>query len=155
MRELGGTADDFFKRNDPTFAEKSLERDNVRIVEELYRSIEQGDVAAFQNLLTNDIQLEIIGPKHIPFTGVACGQQPVVDFVVHNFGLLEEQNARLLEVIAQGHSVVVFGCETGKFRGCPEQYQLSWVQRFNIRGKQVEAIKQVFDTAALHGFGTD
>ena len=93
--------------------------------------------------------MTIVGPEKIPFTGTAKGKESVVKFAIDNFSQLQEQNAQIDEVVAQGNTVVVFGHETGRFKNNQRSYAIEWVQRFRIADGKIDDIKQIFDTAAL------
>ena len=148
MRELQGTTHDHFQMNDDQWQSKTTEIANVGIVEAMYRGIEKGDLDAFKAQLSSDIELEIVGPPQVPFTGRAVGIEPVIEFVMTNFSILSEQNAKITEVVAQGDVVVAFGQETGKFK-TGQDYEIQWVQRFSVADKRIVSIKQIFDTAKL------
>lgn len=149
MRELKGTTLDHFRLDDDLWESKATEIENVGVVESLYRAIEQNDVTAFTATLDESVRLDIVGPDRIPFTGSASGRDSVVEFAIRNFSQLEEQNAQINELIAQGNTVVVFGQETGKFKDGDSSYEIEWVQRFRIENGKVASIRQIFDTASL------
>ncbi|MEL7499480.1 MAG: nuclear transport factor 2 family protein [Planctomycetota bacterium] len=148
MRELSGTTQEFFRKDDDRWESKTEELENAKVVESLYRAIERSDVAAFKNTLDESVQLDIVGPNEIPFSGSASGREAVVEFAIQNFSQLQEQNAQIVEVVAQGNFVVVFGQETGKFKqsgsGPSDPYEIEWIQRFKISNGHVMSIKQIF-----------
>ena len=151
MRELRGTTHDKFCLDDETWESKQAEKENVGVIEALYRAIETGDVDSFKKQLDDSVQLDIVGPDSVPFTGSANGISSVVEFAIDNFSQLEEQHAQINEVIAQGNSVVVIGQETGKFKEGNAAYRIEWVQRFRVENQKIVSIRQIFDTASMPG----
>src|SRR5690242_5909174 len=91
-----------FRAGDPRVDAKEDEGENVRRIQELYRAIGRGDYGTFRSALTEDVELEILGPPQNPFVGVWRGRDQVAEAVTRNFGLLDAQQPEVEGVVAQG-----------------------------------------------------
>ncbi len=140
-----------FQRGDDTVGEKLAERQNVERVQAIYAAIGNGDIEAFKDSLADDVEFEIVGPEDVPFSGRANGKEQSIELVRGNFALLEKQEPVVVDVVAQGDSVVVNGCERGRLRGAQSDYAMEWVQRFRFQAGQVTSFRQVFAVAATKG----
>jgi uncharacterized protein len=138
-----------FARDDGNATSKVCEADNVRRLQDHYRAIARGDFGPVIAGMADDIDYEMIGPPDIPLVGRWRGRQQVAEAVRQNFGMLEEQQAELLDVVAQGDMVVLFAREQGRFRATGKPYDFHWVQLFTFRDGKVARFRGVFDSAAL------
>lgn len=118
-----------FRDGDPEHAAKWAERDNVRLLQEQYRAIGQGDMAAFAGLLAEDVEFEVLGPAEVPFRGRWQGRQAVAEAVWRNFAMLEDQRLEVCSVGAQGDTVVVVLRERGRVRATGRDYAGAVTQR--------------------------
>ncbi|MEM8669423.1 MAG: nuclear transport factor 2 family protein [Planctomycetota bacterium] len=133
-----------FEKGDETVNVKLAERHHMELVQAIYRAIAAGDIDAFRDALSNEIEFEIIGPADIPFAGRAKGPGDVVLLVTGNFDQIESQHPEVLDVVAQGDTVVVNGREHGRLRGAESDYEIDWVQRFRFRNEELVFFKQVY-----------
>ncbi len=136
-----------FEADDPQAAQKPEERGNVERVLAVYGHIATGNWQAFGDALTEDVTLEILAPPDIPFAGSWRGREHVVAAVRHNFSLIEDQEPRVLAVVAQGAMVVVFGQERGRIRETDQSYEVQWVQQFTFTGELLSRMWQVLQHA--------
>ena len=65
-----------FLDGDPAAHLKETEAGNVGLVRDAYAALARGDAAAFAGLLTDDAELEIVGPPDLPFAGQWKGRWP-------------------------------------------------------------------------------
>jgi ketosteroid isomerase-like protein len=132
-----------FRAGDPAADAKADEEANVRRVQELYRAIGRGDLAAFGSQLADEVELEIVGPAAIPFNGRWAGRDAVVAAVRDNFGKIEWQRPDLHTVAAQGDTVVAAARERGRVRGAARDYDMHWVQVYTFRDGRIVRMRQI------------
>src|SRR5215204_2351016 len=96
-----------FRADDDDAESKLREAENIRLLQEQYRAIARSDFPAFVNHLSEDIELEILGPVELPFVGHWHGRAPVVEALIRNFSFFENQRPQLESVVAQGDSIVI------------------------------------------------
>jgi uncharacterized protein len=138
-----------FGEDDDNAALKLVESINVGRVQEQYRAIARGDFAAFLDTLADDVEMEFVGPSHVPFAGRWRGRDQAGEAVRNNFAQVEDQQPEIQSVVAQGDIVVVVAFERGRFRQTGRQYQLHWVQIFTFRDGKVARFRQICDSAAM------
>lgn len=138
-----------FAEGDVNATQKQAEMENVRRVQEVYRAIASGNYVAFMDFLSEDIELEIVGPPVIPIVGHWRGKQEVGEAVQQNFALLEDQKPEIQTVVAQGDTVILVGRETGRFRPTGLPYTVHWVQIFTLRNGKAIRFRELFDSAAM------
>jgi ketosteroid isomerase-like protein len=138
-----------FHDGDPEAARKATEADNVRRLQAVYHAIAHGDFAAVTASMTDDTELELVGPPEIPLVGRWQGREQVSEAVGRNFALLEEQQVELLSVVAQGDTVAFVAHERGRYRATGKPYAMHWVALFTFRNGQVARCRIIFDSASL------
>src|SRR5262249_33708324 len=114
--------DHAFHEGDPHATHKTIERDNVRFLQEQYRALARGDAAAFGASLSDDVELNIFGGPDLPFAGSWKGRDEVLQAIARNFGMLEDQRPEVESVVAQGETVGVFGGVGGGFTATGRGY---------------------------------
>src|SRR3954447_16933339 len=135
--------DHAFQEGDPRATEKTTEKDNVKLLQEQYRAVVRGDVAAFAAALADDIELDIFGGPDLPFAGSWKGREEVLKAVARNFSLLEDQRPEVESVVAQGDTVVVFARERGRFKATGREYEIRWAQWFTFRDGLVSRVREL------------
>jgi ketosteroid isomerase-like protein len=134
---------DAFLTGDDAPALKSAEAGNVRRLQDLYRALAQGDFSPLIAALAEDSELHLHGPANVPINGSWRGHAEVVAAVRRNFGMLAEQQAEILSVVAQGDTVVLFAEERGKVRATGLPYHVRWVQLFTFRDNKLVRVQGV------------
>ena len=138
-----------FERGDNAVEIKATERGNLQRVQSLYQAIVRGDLDAFRGLLGEAVEFEIIGPEQVPFAGSARGPGEATEFVRSNFAKIESQHPEVLDVVAQGDTVIVNGRERGRLVGADEDYAIEWVQRFRFDADLIVQFRQLYSTIQL------
>ncbi len=138
-----------FEEGDPLVGHKERERNNVRIVQRMYEAIARGDFDAALNEMTEDIEMEILGPPGAPMVCACRGRSAVRDALIHNFSLVDDQRPEILTVTAQGDTVVIVAQETGLFKPTGKRYNLHLVQIFTFRGDKTVHFREIADVATL------
>jgi ketosteroid isomerase-like protein len=134
---------DAFLEGDAAPAGKVVEADNVRRLQDLYRGLAQGDFAPSLAAMADEIEMELHCPTSVPISGSWRGQAAVFAAMQRNFGILAEQQAEILSVVAQGESVVLFAQEQGKVRATNAPYHIRWVQLFTFRNNRIVSMRGV------------
>ncbi len=140
---------DAFREGDENATGKTLEAENVRIIEEVLRAIARKDFDALRDLLADDVSFEIVGSGGGPMAARADGRERVIEAARGNFAQIEDQRPEILSVVAQGDTVVVVGRERGRFRPTGREYDLYWMHQYGLRGGKVARITELLDSAAL------
>ncbi|MFZ2620658.1 MAG: nuclear transport factor 2 family protein [Alphaproteobacteria bacterium] len=120
------------------------------IVENFYACIHSGDLAGVLNLLSADIEWELVGPKSIPYFDTYSGKEGVENFFLRLFNAEEIQDFAPLEIIVENSVVVVFGHETCKSKSSGRVFSAEWVHRFEIRDGVIAKWKEIIDTARVN-----
>lgn len=134
-----------FRTNDPLISTRNLERDNVTTLEIMYKALSAGNHAALGDLMTEDVELEIIGPAVVPFTGKWRGVPQVLDAIQQNFTHVRNQRPEIVNLNAQGNSIVVIAREQGEATRTGKQYDIHWVQIFTFRDGKLSRLHEVAD----------
>jgi ketosteroid isomerase-like protein len=121
----------------------------VRVVEQVYAAIGQGDYTLATSYMTEDVEMEIIGPVEVPLVGSWRGRAQAETAIRNNFGRLEEQHPEILSVAAYHDSVLVMGRERGRVRQTGREYQVHWVQWFTFRDGLVCRFLETFDSQTI------
>ena len=124
-----------FREGDENAAGKTVEAENVRVIEEVFRAIARKDLDALGGLLAEDVTFETVGPGGGPMAARAEGRGRVVEAARGNFAQVEEQRPEILSVVAQGDTVAVLGRERGRFRLTGREYELHRVHHYRPRGR--------------------
>jgi ketosteroid isomerase-like protein len=111
--------------------------------QEQYRALARGDFQPAIALMAEAVELELHTPADLPISGGWRGVAEVAAAMQRNFGSLAEQQAELLEVVAQGDTVVLFAEERGKIRATGASYHIRWVQMFTFRDDRIVRIRGV------------
>jgi uncharacterized protein len=121
-----------FLKGDADAASKQTEVAHLRLLQEMFQAIGQGDWQAFADMLHDDVELQIDCVPSLPMRGKWRGRAQVGEAVKRNFAMLEQQRPELEAVVAQGDTVVVLGRERGNMRGAGT-YTVRWMQMHTFR----------------------
>jgi ketosteroid isomerase-like protein len=132
-----------FLAGDEHHAAKLTESSNVQRLQEQYRAIARGDFGTLLDILAEDMEMELLGPADLPINGRWHGIAEVAAAVQRNFSVLDEQQAEILSVVAQGDTVVIHGQEHGKVRTTGKSYNVNWVQLFTFRRNKIIRMRSV------------
>lgn len=138
-----------FLEGDPEVPSKRTEEANVRRLQAQYLSLAKGDYATLIGQMTDDVDMEIIGPASAPFVGHWQGREQVAEALRRNSAQAAEQQPEVISVTAQGDTVVVVSRERGRFKATGKPYDVHWVQIFTYAGGRLCQFKQVFDSGSL------
>jgi ketosteroid isomerase-like protein len=138
-----------FEAGDPCADRKQLEADNVARLQALLAAVARGDWDEFAAGLTDDAELEILGPESVPFVALRRGRDEVVAATRANFAHLGEQRPEVVSLVAQGENVTLVLRECGEVRSTGKPYETYATQMFTFRGGKVARFVETFDSAPL------
>lgn len=151
VRSFVGSLGEALAANDGAVAEKQVEQSNVERLRSLYVSLlDQTDLT---HLFSDDVELEIAGPRSLPMAGRWRGRADVLSAAARNFGMLEDQRPEVLSLVAQGDDVAVVAREKGRLKGTGREYEIRWLQLFTFRDGRIARVLQFCDdpTALTEG----
>jgi uncharacterized protein len=140
---------DLYRAGDPSATDDSPGTQMVRVVQQVYLQIALQDYAAAVALMTDDFEMEIIGPPEIPLVGCWRGRTEVQEALRRNFSLLVDQRPVLIGVATHRDAVVVMGRETGRVVATQRPYSVHWVQWFTLRDGRLCRFLEIFDSDEL------
>ena len=123
----------------------SREAANLRRITDLYTQIAGEDWDALEGALTDDVEMEIVGPPGSPWQGIVRGPEAVVRQIRDNFSMVEEQTPQIVSIGTDGDTVTVAGREEGIVRATGERYGMNWVQQFTFRDDRIARFHEVLD----------
>lgn len=138
-----------FHRADPQVETKTVEAANVVRVRDLYAALADGDFDALSAVLHPNVELEVHGSKISVFVGRWQGRTAVIEIVRKHRDQVEEQIAEVVEVVAQGDSVVVVGRARGRHRWTGQRYDVCWVHVFSLQNGLVTRCRQISDSLSF------
>jgi uncharacterized protein len=138
-----------FAEDDAESAAKAAEAANVSRVQESYRALARGDLAAFLEMLAEDVEMEFVGSPRGLFAGRWRGREEAARALGDNFAQVEEQRPEVHTVVAQGDVVVVVAHEHGRFRRTGLPYETHWVQIFTFRDGKVVRFREIYDSTTM------
>lgn len=136
-----------FRDGDPKSQAKDNEARNVRALIEQYQAIARGDFTAAIGTWHDEIEFEMIGPSGSFMSGCSRGKNEVAAAVARNFAALEDQEAEVVSLVAQGDSIALFAREKGKVRATGKSYECHWVQIYTFAGDKVKKLRSLIDPA--------
>jgi ketosteroid isomerase-like protein len=101
------------------------DRTNADVVQRGYEAFGRGDIPAFLELLTDDVEWIQQGPPVIPFAGTRHGHEGVMEYFSLLGETLEFEQFEPREFVAQGDTVVVVGFERSVSVGRAGAYNVS------------------------------
>ena len=124
------------------------EEDNTRVVRENYAAVGSRDIVALLNLLTEDVDWNMAGPRTIPYAGARRGREQVAEFFALLWQMLEFQQFEPREFIAQGNTVVVLGYERSLVKPTNRIFEQDWAHVYTVRDGRIAKCQIYEDTAA-------
>ena len=110
-------------------------------VESQIAAIARGDLDAALANAAPDVQLDIFAPREFQWIAHARGVADFRHALAVNFGSLVEQSPQILDVVADGDTVVLMGRETGRIRATGERYDVEFVERFTFDDGRLVSVR--------------
>lgn len=121
---------------------------NVDVVQRTYEAVGRGDIPAFLDLLTDDVEWTLQGPSVIPFAGTRRGREGVAEFFSLVGETLEFEQFEPREFVAQGDTVVVLGFERNLIKPTGRTFEQEWAHVYTLRDGKIAKVRCFEDTAA-------
>jgi len=118
-------------------------RDDLRTVADQIEAIGRGDLEAALGNAAPDVELETFAPPEFKWVSYARGVDDLRAALAQNFGSLQNQSRVILNVVAQGDTLVLMGRETGRIRGTGEPYDIEFVEKFLFENGRLTALRIV------------
>lgn len=134
-----------FQQSDPFSDSRPLERANLTTLVRIYGILAAGQYDALAEEMTEDVEMEIIGPAVIPFIGRWKGRADVCAATRRNFSFVKNQRPKIVNLTAQGNSIVVVAQEQGESVQTGTPYDIHWVQIFTFENAKMKKIHEVAD----------
>jgi ketosteroid isomerase-like protein len=123
---------------------------NLEFVQHMYEVADRGELQAFLDALTEDVQWAFPGPSaRAPFFGEFHGRDEMLQALRPFLELVETRQLRPRQFIASGETVVVLEHEEIKVRRTGRTCELECVHILTLRDGRVATIKQIGDTGTL------
>lgn len=140
---------DLYRAADPQATDNSPGTQMVRTVQQVYLGIALQDYHGCVQLMTEDFEMEILGPPEIPFSGCWRGRDEAQQAIARNFAQLEDQRPELIGVTVHRDAVLVMGWETGRVVATKKSYSVHWVQWFTFRGPLICRFLEIYDSGEI------
>lgn len=140
---------DLYRAADRQATDDSLGTQMVRVVQQVYLAIAMQDYATCMQSMTEDFEMEILGPPEIPFSGCWRGRAEAQQAIARNFAQLEDQLPQLIGVTVHRDAVLVMGRETGRVVATKKPYSVHWVQWFTFRGPLICRFLEIYDSGEI------
>ena len=113
----------------------------IRSIEEQLAAIARGDFAAAVANALDDVHFEIFAPPEFGFVRQARGREQLLRAIQTNFAAVENQQPEIINVVAQGETIVLIGRERGTHRESGAAYAVEFVHRFTFRGGRLASLR--------------
>lgn len=125
------------------------EQVNLEIVKEAYAAFGRGDVPAVLRVEDPNTELEVGGPKDIPWAGSFRGLEGAQKYFAAIEAEAEFEAFEPRKFVAQGDDVVVLGFERVRARRTGRSYENHWVHAFTLANGKIIKFREYCDTAAV------
>jgi ketosteroid isomerase-like protein len=127
----------------PVAEGEGREQAHIQAVRDQIDAIARGDVAAVFASAHDDVELDIYAPPEFQWIRHARGTDAIRDAIEKNFDSVEDQTPEIVNVVAQGDTVVLIGREQGVLRSTGERYDIQFVEKFSFRDGRLAAVQIV------------
>jgi uncharacterized protein len=124
------------------------EQTNADVVQRGYEAFGRGDIPAFLELLTDDVEWIQQGPPVIPFAGTRHGHEGVMEYFSLLGESLEFEQFEPREFVAQDDTVVVLGFERSLGKATGRTVEQEWAHVYTLRDGKIAKGRFFEDTAA-------
>src|SRR4051794_15726537 len=125
------------------------ERENERVVQEMFAALGRGDLPAVLDKLADDIEWRIAGPSELPSAGLHRGRDEVAKFFATLGQASEFEVFETQEYFSRGEKVVVLGHERQRVKATGQVVETEWAMVFTLRGGKIVRYHNFVDTHAV------
>ncbi|HEY3159132.1 MAG TPA: nuclear transport factor 2 family protein [Vicinamibacterales bacterium] len=122
-------------------ASDAASRSNLSSLQTQIDAIARGDLATSLAQALPDVVLSIFAPPEFPYVRHAQGLDALKAALEHNFNAVEDQHPTVLNIFAEGNTVVLFGRETGRIPRTGTTYNVEFVQKFTFRDGRLAEVR--------------
>ncbi|MES2070119.1 MAG: nuclear transport factor 2 family protein [Pseudomonadota bacterium] len=123
----------------------------TEVVQQAYAAFGRGDVPAILELVADDIDWELVGPKSLAYAGPRRSRSEVGAFFA---ALAAADNITVFEpreFIEAGEHVTVLGRSQATALDTKREYATEWAHVFTVKNGKVTRWRGYSDTAARYG----
>jgi uncharacterized protein len=119
----------------------------LEVVQQAHDAISRGDLPAYLDLLSEDVELVYQGPTVIPFAGTWRGRDGVTKFFTLLGDAVEIDQFESQELVAEGDTVVALGSDRHRVKATDRTYEQEFVGVHTVRNGRITRLR-VFENAA-------
>jgi ketosteroid isomerase-like protein len=127
---------------------------HLRSVQMQIEAIEEGDFEAVLAQALPDVTLDIFAPPEFDWIRHARGVSELRRALEQNFASVVDQQPEIMNVFAEGDTVVLFGRERGRLRATGDPYDVEFVEKFTFRDNRLTAVRIIAAHAAARSRST-
>jgi len=125
------------------------EKANLEIMKEAYAAFARGDIPAVMSVEDPNTELEIAGPKEIPWAGSFRGREGARRYFAAIEAEAEFDAFEPHTFLTEGDKVVVLGHEKVRSKRTGRSYENHWVHAFTLSGGKITKFREYCDTATV------
>ena len=123
------------------------EQPNSSIVQQAYDNFKSGDIQSLVSLMGDNVEWQLPDVANIPFAGKRSGRESITQFFASVAANQEALQFEPRELVEQGDKVVALGHYMWRILSTGREYASDFVHVFTVRGGQIVAFREHFDTA--------
>lgn len=123
------------------------EQPNSKIVQQAYDNFKSGDIQSLVSMVADNVEWQLPDVANIPFAGKRSGRESITQFFAAVADNQEALQFEPREFIEQGDKVVALGHYRWRILSTGREYASDFVHVFTVRGGQIVAFREHFDTA--------
>jgi len=127
--------------------------DNINLVKKFYEFFTRQNGEQKMNdilqLLSEDVEWIVPGPRELSFVGVRHGREGVKEFFEIIGQMVTVKTYEPQKYVAQGDDVVVFGSNTAIAKNTGKTYENKWCHVFEIKDSKIHKFHQWYYVDAL------
>lgn len=124
-------------------------RENVELIQSLYRSFENRDIPGILPLLSPTVEWGEPSSPHYPSAGTRHGHEGFLEWARVGNESEEVLVLELRDFLTSSDSVAVVGYTRCRARTTNKEYETEFVHVFTIQDGKVERFREFFDTYAV------
>ncbi len=124
-------------------------QNSVEVVRGFYEALERGDLDAATASFADDCEIELLGPKTIPFAGVYKGPTGMKQFLETFLGTSDIVDFGQDELHGDGNFVTVLGHEHARSKATGREWTTRLVDMYEVHDGKIHKFLCAYDTAAV------